>query len=241
MRQLAWKAGVAGLGLSAIIVGGSIAIGADHRDSTLLGMPANAAADLNDIYAWMSSDAQDLNLALTVQPFAAAGATFSPDVQYVFHVTSQASYGATAVEETLVICELASPTSAECWVGDEVYLAGDPSAEAGLSDAESRVRVFAGQRNDPFFFNLDGFVATVGIVKGAAGGLTFDAANCPDLPADTSAALRTQLQNDDPADAEVDDEFAGANVAALVVTLDKTLVNRGGPILGVWASTHDKP
>lgn len=240
MKKLAWKAGVAGLGLSAAVIGGSIALGADHRDSTLIGMEANAAADINDVYAWMSSNAQDLNIAMTVQPFAAAGATFSADTQYVFHVTSRASYGATPME-TLVICELASATSAQCWVGDEAYLSGDPSAEAGLTDAESRIRVFAGQRNDPFYFNLDGFVATVALVKAAAGSLTFDAANCPAVDAGTSAALRNQLQNDDPVDAEVDDEFAGANVAALVLTIDKTLVNRGGPILGVWASTHDKP
>lgn len=241
MKQLAWKAGVAGLGLSAALVGGSIAFGADHRDSTLIGMAANSAADINDVYAWMSSDAGDLNIAMTVQPFAAAGATFSADTQYVFHVTSRASYGAATVEETLVICEFASATSAQCWIGDEVYLSGDPSDEAGITDAESRVRLFAGQRNDPFFFNLDGFRATVNIVKGAAAGLTFDAANCPALDANTSAALRNQLQNDDPPDGAVNDDFAGANIAAIVLTLDKTLVNRGGPILGVWASTHDKP
>jgi hypothetical protein len=240
VKQLAWKAGVAGLGLSAALWGGSIAFGADHRDSTLIGMAANSAADINDVYAWMSTDAGDLNIAMTVQPFAAAGATFSADTQYVFHVTSRASYGATTVEETLVICEFASATSAQCWVGDEAYLSGDPSAEAGITDTDSRVRLFAGQRNDPFFFNLDGFKATVTIVKGAAGGLTFDEANCPAVDAGTSAALRTQLQNDDPADAEVNDDFAGANIAAIVLTIDKTLVNRGGPILGVWASTHDK-
>jgi hypothetical protein len=241
VKQLAWKAGVAGLGLSAAVLGGSIASGADHRDSTLIGMAASSAADINDVYAWMSSSGEDLNLAMTVQPFAAAGATFSADTQYVFHVTSRASYGATAVEETRVICEFAGATSAECWIGDEVYLSGDPSSEAGVSDAASRARLFAGQRNDPFYFNLDGFQATVALVKAAAAGLTFDAAGCPAVDAGTSAALRNQLQNDDPADAEVDDEFAGANIAAIVLTLDKTLVDRGGPILGVWASTHDKP
>jgi hypothetical protein len=241
VKQLVWKAGVAGLGLSAAVVGGSIALGADHRDSTLIGMEANAASDINDVYAWMSSDAQDLNLVMTVQPFAADGATVSAGTQYVFHVTSQAMFGAATVEETLVICELASATSAQCWVGDDVYLSGDPSAEAGVTDAESRARLFVGQRNDPFFFNLDGFQATVDIVKGAAGSLTFDEAGCPALDAPTSTALVNQLQNDDPPDAEVSDDFAGANIVAIVLTLDKTLVTRGGPILGVWASTHDKP
>ncbi len=241
MRKLAWVAGVTGLGLSAAAIGVGVTSSraADHRDSTLLAMAANTAADINDVYVWMTPDEADVILAMTVQPFAAENATFSPNVQYVFHVTSQEMYGV-ASENTDVICEFASATSAQCWVGDEAYLGGDPSAEAGITDPDSRVRLFAGQRNDPFFFNLDGFQATVGIVKGAAGGLTFDEANCPAVDAGTSAALRTQLQNDDPADAEVDDEFAGANIAAIVLTIDKTLVNRGGPILGGWASTHDK-
>lgn len=230
--------GIGGIAVASVI-GGSIAIGADHRDSTTLAMAANSAADINDVYAWMTADAAKLNLVMTVQPFAAAGASFSPNVQYVFHVTSQASYGATATN-TDIICEFASATSVECWVGATGYVTGDPSATAGLSSADGKIKIFAGQRNDPFFFNLDGFKTAVTTVKGAAGMLTFDVANCPNVNAGTSTVLVGQLQADEDA-SPAEDDFAGANIAALVIQLDKTLVTGGGPVLGVYASTHTKP
>jgi hypothetical protein len=239
VKKLAGYAGAAGLALSAF-VGGSMAYAADHRDSTLLAMAANSAADINDVYAWMTPDASKLNLVMTVQPFAASGATFSSNVQYVFHVTSQASYGAASSTETNIICELASATSAQCWVGADGYVAGDPSDEAGLVSEDGAIKVFAGMRNDPFFFNLDGFRHAVDTVKGAAGGLTFDAANCPNVDADTSAVLVGQLQHDADGTSGPTDDFAGANVAALVIQVDKDLVNAGGPILGIWGSTNEK-
>ncbi|MEZ4364871.1 MAG: DUF4331 family protein [Kofleriaceae bacterium] len=238
MKKKNLALGLSGLGLC-VAIGGSIAVGADHTDSSLLAMPANAAADINDVYAWTSADASKLNLVMTVQPFAAASATFSPNVQYAFHVTSQAGYGMAATNVD-VICEFASATSVQCWVGADGYVTGDPSATTGLTSADGKIKVFAGQRNDPFFFNLGGFVATVDLVKAAAGGLTFDPANCPNVDAATSMALVGQLQSD-PGGGAATDDFAGANVAALVIQLDKTLVNAGGPILGVYASTHTKP
>lgn len=230
-------AGLAGAGLCVGI--GSIAIGADHRDSTLLSAPSGAAADIADVYAWTSTDASKLNLIMTVQPLAAASATFSPNVQYAFHVTSQATYGA-ASQNTDVICTFASPTSAQCWVGADGYVTGNPSSAAGLTSADGKIKIFAGQRNDPFFFNLEGFGAAVGIVKGAAAGLTFDPAGCPALDGATSTTLVNQLSTSVGGGAATDD-FAGANVAALVVQIDKTLVDAGGPILGVYGSTHTAP
>ena len=127
LKKLLWASGVVGIGLSAVI-GGSISHAADHRDSSLLAMAANSAADLNDVYAWMNASSSKLNLVMTVQPFAAAGASVSPNVQYVFHVTSMATYHAATSTETDIICEFASGTSAQCWVGDGEYLTGDPSA-----------------------------------------------------------------------------------------------------------------
>ncbi len=36
------------------------------------------------------------------------------------------------------------------------------------------------------------------------------------------------------------DDFLGFNLQMLVVQVDKALVTRGGPIVGVWGSTHRK-
>ena len=65
----------------------------------------------------------------------------------------------------------------------------------------------------------------------------FDAAGCPLLDAETAGSLVAQLQST-PGSDEASDTLAGANVLALVVQVDTDLVNAGGPLLGVWASTH---
>lgn len=236
MKQLYWKVGGAGLALSAAI-GGTLAIAADHKDSTVLAMEANAASDINDVYAWMSADEAKVNLVMTVLPFAADGATFSPNVDYAIHVASAAAFGGAATN-TDIICRFASATSAQCWVGDEAYVTGDPSATAGIES--DGVKVFAGLRKDPFFFNLDGFVNAVGTVKTVAGDLDFDANGCPAVGAENSAALVNQLQTDEDG-SEATDDFATANTLAIVLEIDKALLTDGGPILAVWASTHEQP
>ena len=55
----------------------------------------------------------------------------------------------------------------------------------------------------------------------------------------TSNTLVTQLQTTSAGDPAVD-SFLGVNTGALVIELDKTLVNSGGDILGVWASTRER-
>ena len=93
--------------------------------------------------------------------------------------------------------------------------------------------MFAGLRDDPFYFELAGFQTAVPYLQGAADG-DLDAEGCPEVDLPTSRLLLTQLQGgDDPSDT-----FAGANVLALVVQVDKSLVEAGRPLLSVWASTH---
>jgi hypothetical protein len=120
-------------------------------------------------------------------------------------------------------------------VGND-YVAGDPSAEAGIMSDSGAIKVFAGLRDDPFFMEFTGFTETVAAVV-AAEGLTADTEGCPDLPEETRSALVTQLMTGKDG-AEPSDTFAGSNVLSLVVQVDKTLVNDGGAVLGVWASTH---
>jgi hypothetical protein len=245
VKKLAWIAGATGIGL-ATLVGGSISYGADHRDSAMLAMAANSAADLNDVYAWMNSSATKLNLVMTIQPFAAADATVSPNVQYVFHVASMDAFGAATQTETDIICEFASATSAQCWVGASEYVTGDPSSTSGLTSADGKVKLFVGQRKDPFFFNLDGFKQAVSDAEAAvgSGAVTLDSDGCAQVDGPTSAVLVNDLTHDSngtTATTTLTDDFATANVVAIVMQVDKSLVNAGGDILGVYASTHAKP
>jgi len=222
---------------------GAIALrAADHLDS-----PAAAAdptADITDVYAWMTPDASKVNLVMDVYANAPATAMFSDQVLYVFHVNSKQSFAATTATETDVVCGFDATQKVSCWVGGADYVTGDASVlpgdgggAAGIASADGKVRVFTGLRDDPFFFNLAGFNATVAAVEAAAPGLTFDAAGCPAVNATTSAALVTQLKTAADGSA-AKNFFAGFKVLALVVQVDKTLLTAGGSILGIWGSTN---
>lgn len=212
----------------------STAIAADHRDAAAV--LTDPATDINDVFAWTSSDGTKVNLAMTVFPAATTAAKFSNVAQYVFHTTSSPGYGMPAAASEDILCTFDTAQKISCWGGGE-YVTGDASSTAGITSASGKLRVFAGLRDDPFFFNLDGFKETAHLVHAAAGSLTFDAAGCPALDQPTADALVTQLRSK-PGGGAPQDFFAGLNGLAIVIQIDKALVTKGGSTLGVYASTR---
>jgi hypothetical protein len=210
---------------------------ADHRDGPAA--TSNKDADINDVYAWVDSGGQKINLVMTFAPAAPAGTLPSDAVLYVFHLNSKATFGATASTEVRIICGFDAQQTISCWAGSDEYVTGKADVASGVTSASGKLKVFAGLRNDPFFFNVAGFGATVGAVKSAASSLSFDPAGCPKLDASTSNTLVTQLRTGANGSAPTD-FFAGTNTLAIVVQVDKALVTPGGPILGVWGSTHSR-
>ena len=127
------------------------------------------------------------------------------------------------------------------------YVKGDLSATAGLASADGKLRVFAGRRGDPFFFNLSGFHAAQHAIE-AAGVLPTNAAGCPTVPVTTAAALRGLLSTAQAADpdglctANQIDCFLKFNVMAIVVQVDKSLLlQNSDTLLSVWGSSHATP
>lgn len=202
--------------------------GADHFDGP--GVIEDPATDIADVYAWMSTDATKVNLVMDI-----TAARFSDAVQYVFQLESSAAFGQAGTEQNL-ICAFASDQSVQCWLGDE-YVGGDASGTQGAVSASGKMRVFAAPRSDPFFFNAEGFAATLSKVQAAAPSLVFDPAGCPAVDAATSAVLVTGLQTG-PFGESPKNFFRDRVVSSLVVQVDKSLVTPGGPILAVWASTR---
>jgi hypothetical protein len=237
---------VAGLGLAALLMNPNSSQASDHLDAPGVGAltatgptHVDAPGDLNDVYAWMTADKAKVNLVMTVSPFASTADHFGTNRQYVFHVGSAAHYLG-APTEIKVICTFTADTAIQCWVGTTGYVKGDPSATAGLSSTDGKIKVFAGLRSDPFFFNLKGFKAAIGTYLSLAAGLTPNAAGCPALTVAQQTAVGTLLASDGAGGAATD-SFATANVLAISMQVDTTLLNAGGPILGVWASTHAAP
>jgi uncharacterized protein DUF4331 len=225
------------IGIGVLVAGWLLqpAWAADHADGPAA--KADPSADITDVFAWMSPDASRLILIMDLVRNASTASRFSDSVDYVFHTTSAVSFGAPASPEVAVVCRFNKKQRIHCSAPHGEHVDGDASGLNGLTSKKGKLRVFAGLRDDPFFFNLDGFKATAAIVAGAAGGLTFDAAGCPALDAGTSAALVNQLQTA-PGGGPAVDNFARFNVLAIVVSIDKSVVTKNGPIVGVWGSTN---
>jgi hypothetical protein len=202
---------------------------------------ASPMADITDVYAWMSGS--KLNLVMDVSRDDTTNA-FGPAVLYAFHLTSKPRLGLAepAGTETQVICRFDSNTSAQCWVvssgATKDYVIGDPSNTAGVTSPSGRVKVFAGRRSDPAFFNRSGFnTAMAGFAPQLGLPAITDGAGCPaGVLLDKFVTLRTQLGNPPGTGS---DSFAASNVMAIVVQIDPALVNTGtNTVVAVWGSTH---
>jgi len=249
--------------LTAVVLS-TTAKGADHGDGT----PANlfvggdTSTDITDIFVWMSPDSMKVKLVMDVAPGAMANTKFSNVVKYVFHTSSMAAFPLAPQTQMHVdiICtfDSAATQHINCWVvqGTTVldFVTGDASNTAGITSVNGKVKVFAGLRDDPFFFNLAGFKKTTQSAARATG-LTFDGHGCP-----AGAAAVAPLLNKDCTGAAAGKDFfapraandnAGCtdptiqnhgltgNVLAIALLVDKSLLNQGGPIVSVWgATTH---
>jgi hypothetical protein len=220
-------------GMAACALLASTALAADHTDSA--GPTAEPAADINDVFTWMEGD--NLVLIMTVQPFADAGAAFSDAVTYTFHVDAHPAFGQAAGMQSEVACTFDAAGAVTCAVnGDEAVVSGDATDTAGLENAAQNMKVFTGRRADPFYFYLTGYNTAVATVVSAASLLTFQASGCPIVDGVTSNTLVSQLT---AGNGNLDNDFAGADVMALVVEIDKSLVTDAtNDVVSVWARTY---
>jgi hypothetical protein len=234
---LKWMGLVGGTCLAIVIVHPRLAQSADHRDAPASTM--EPAADINDVYAFM--DGNNAVFAMTVSPAATAATKFSDAIQYVIRSSSGAGFGSTSADfNTICTFSNATPQVAQCWAGPDHYLTGDPGAGTGLTSTDGKVKIFAGVRKDPFFFNLAGFQEVAKQVTAAAPSLTFTDAGCPLLPKGTADSLVLQLRKNPDGGGAPEDFFKNLNTLAIVVSVDKALVTKGGAIVAVHGSTHRK-
>lgn len=252
MRKLACLGGAGALGVAALLLGAPRVRAADHLDSASVDTTANRMADINDVYAWMTSDSAKVNLALTVSPADDGTHAFGNTVQYVFHIEQHPQFGA-AGTEARVICTFTSNTAGSCWVVDADgttvdYVSGDLSTTTGRASESGKFRVFAGRRSDPFFFNLSGFLTAKGTINTLLPALLPSAnKGCPTFAAGTADAIVATLAQEPatavgPCDDEGRDCFEDFNVMAIVAQVDKDLLSDGtNQLLSVWASTHAAP
>jgi hypothetical protein len=204
---------------------------ADHRDGSIAII--DPSADLADVYAFLNpADPTRVVLALTVNPFQAPGngQYFSPDVLYQFKIdnTNKAGDGLDAIEDLVIQVQFSKASDDQTFslvgpvkpkktgtLNSEIKLAKGQSPITGPADGtvttdSTGIKVFAGLREDPFFFDLIFGEKAAGVIKGPA------------------VAVRTPGV----------DFFAGVNVSILAVELPVNLIKgASGNKVRLWATT----
>ena len=183
----------------------------DHLDGPRA--VADPQADITDVFAFTSPETPGhLVLAMTVTPFAPASAEFSTQVDYIFRVRRVLAPQPLTLDTASldVTCDFSGGDGATQTVTCSGPAGTQAMAPVGVTmdaDAQSALRVFAGRRADPAFFDRQGAIATV-----QSGRLNFTGQNA----------------------------FAGADVLAIVVELDATMLGDAGaalPMLAIAAET----
>jgi hypothetical protein len=138
-----------------------VANAADHIDAPI--SSADPAADISDFYAWSRAD-QDGKLLAGIT-FASAGASekgavYDADVLYGIHIDNDADNQA-----DFDIWVQFGADSKGVWGVRVTGLPGADKAVVGevgtVIDAGNGLSVFTGQREDPFFFDFQGYLDTL--------------------------------------------------------------------------------
>jgi hypothetical protein len=229
-RTIASAASVLGLGACATVAiavsgGPSGATAADHLDAPGLTPPGgDVRLDLTDIYAFRTGSGRTA-LALNVNGFTKPGtqATFATSVPSV-KSTKRVSYNlrvdndGDAKEDVVLKATFGKPDKKgvqdlKITRNGKLLVDGNTSAGGKVVVNERKgVKAYAGLRDDPFFFDLDGFLNILSTKQGES----FLGCNAP----------RT-------------DKFAGSNVSSIVIELKSSLLNsKGSSNIGVWATTN---
>jgi hypothetical protein len=173
-------------GLAAIAIFGSILLAADHIDAPAVTGPNNSSPgnDITDIYAFQSpADNSKMVFVLNTQglltPSATGVANFPANVLYEFNIDNTGDN----IEDMVIQClvqkgkmKVFGPVAVTTPGAVSTILTMGPVAEVKVTPyngsspnigTANGIRVFAGPRDDPFFFDLSRFKE---IIAGTQGG-----------------------------------------------------------------------
>lgn len=205
---------------------------ADHAESP--GADADAAADLADIFIFPSPQSPTRTVgAITFggrpAPRSRIDANFycDPNVLYTLHIDRANAAGEfDNVPDVSIYVRFGRDVTGECGV----QLQNVPGAGGTFSgkieavfESSTGLKAFAGQRNDPFFFDAEGYAALVASFAGAG------------QSGDLVGAFR--LGANQPRR----DSFANRNISAVVFEMDNNALSPASgatrPRVRVWSTT----
>jgi len=209
----------------AAVVTGGIIFAADHIDSPNV---KNTPNDITDLYVFSGENANNLvfvgNTQGLMSPGSTATAKFDENTVIEFNIDNNND----KVEDLVIQCKYDAASNsmkvygpvAPSEKGTRSKLEGSETASVAVTaygamapvtaTSANGMKVFAGPRDDPFFFDLTQFKK---IIAGTATGF---------LPAGTAQ-----------------DTFAGTNVMSVVVEVPKSMLGGSGT-LNVWLETKKK-
>lgn len=212
MSSVSWKrVGPFAAAAAGLTLAGASVLAADHSEAP--SAAADQPADLADVYAWHSGD--KLYAAITFagarMPEAEQTGTYDAGVLYTVHLDNSGDNQS----DIDVLVRFGQNRAGEWGVQVESLPGADGAVigpvEEMVADT-SGLRVFAGLRDDPFFFDLQGFSETLD-----TGSLQF-------------ASLSTGAR----------DSLAGTNATAIVLEMDLAAARGAGSNIRLWATTARK-
>ncbi len=197
------------------------ATGADHADAP--SSTKDPSSDITDVFIFRNPEGRMVGaICFGGAPVPRArvdGPTgrFDPDVLFTYNIDLDGD----ATPEHQIFVRFGRNSKGEAGVQFENLPGGGTQFVAGpverVITSPTGLKVFAGLRDDPFFFDFQGFVATIGSFNGAdrpKGQLFFDASR---------------------------DSFSRRNLTAIVFEMDASLIvprpgSSGNKLIRVWAS-----
>jgi hypothetical protein len=163
-----------------LAAGGLLALLSSVRASDHLDGPratADPQADITDVFAFTSpEDASRVVLAMAIAPYASASTRFASGVDYVFRVRRVTAPSPLTLDSSVldVACsfDAAATQTVRCAAPGGLVASAAVGDIAPRDGGSASMRVFAGLRSDPAFFDRQGALATV-----AAGRTSFTGQN----------------------------------------------------------------
>jgi hypothetical protein len=199
----------------------------DHLDGPRT--TADPQADIADLYAFTSPEnPAHLVLAMTVTPFASASSRFSSQVDYAFRIRRVIAPAPLTLDTTVLdlTCDFddATPQNVTCSASSGLRLTTAVGDRTGGGGPLSPMRIFAGLRSDPAFFDRQGALATVASGRnGFTGQNAFEGANVLAIVVEVDWATALAPMADAP---NAPSNAAGPPLSILAVAAETT---RGAP------------
>jgi len=157
---------LAALGPLAMLAALPVVRASDHLDGPRV--TADPQSDITDVFAFTSpADPTRVVLVMAVTPYASDASTFSPLVDYAFRVQLVEAINPFTLDGFAhdVVCEFGSgaPQAVTCTApGGLAATANVGDVDGGTTTgALGTMRVFAGLRSDPAYFDRQGALATI--------------------------------------------------------------------------------